>query len=116
MTPPPDSPPNLLFRAVIIAGSFFAITVMSMVAATFGNPEAPPNRFFNSYGLLIILVETAILLILIFLAMAIDQRRTAQRLHHEQVRKLEQLAQTSQQPDDIQVDIPQSSNPSNTSS
>lgn len=84
MNPPPISPPNRLFRAVIVCGGLFAITVMSMVASTFGDPEAPPNRFFHDYGIILILAETALLLIVIFLAMAIDRRETVQREMAEQ--------------------------------
>ncbi|MFV0444504.1 MAG: hypothetical protein ACK5Q5_13120 [Planctomycetaceae bacterium] len=69
-------PGNPFFRAVIILGAIFVVTVLSMLAATFGDPQAPPNRFFNAYGLPLIAVETVLLLVISFIALAVDRRQT----------------------------------------
>lgn len=72
-----DAPPqNPFFRAVVAVGAVFAVTVMSMLAVTFGDPQAPPNRFFNAYGVPLVLTETLLLVGVSFVALAVDRRQT----------------------------------------
>jgi len=70
-----SAPPNLFFRLVLIFGSIFCVTVMSMIASLFGNPQAPPNKFFHNYGGWMIAIETALVLAIGFIALMIDRRR-----------------------------------------
>ena len=71
-----SQPSNPVFRWVVIVGGLFAFTAMCMFASSLGHPQAPPNRFFNAYGIPLILVETVALVAVSFVAMAIDQRQT----------------------------------------
>ena len=71
---------NPFFKLVIVTGFLFAVTTMSMFAATFGDPAAPPNRFFDRYGLILIAVETIALVAVSWLAMAVDRRQTLREL------------------------------------
>lgn len=73
----PTAPPsNPYFRLVVVAGGLFAITVMSMLAATFGDSRAPPNRFFSAYGIPLIVAETAIFAAVAIQALRVDRRQT----------------------------------------
>jgi len=71
-----SQPPNPVFRWVVVVGALFAFTAMSMFASSLGHPQAPPNRFFNAYGIPLILVETVALVVVSFIAMAVDQRQS----------------------------------------
>ncbi|MEZ6065118.1 MAG: hypothetical protein R3B90_05305 [Planctomycetaceae bacterium] len=73
---PPRSTASLPFKLVTVAGGLFAFTAMCMLATTFGHPDAPPNRFFNRYGVTIILIETVLLMVVAVFAMAHDRRTT----------------------------------------
>lgn len=74
--PAPPERPNVLFRALIPAGAIFVITIFALVAVTFGDPKAPPAQFFDRYGLVLILVEVAAILVLIVSAMTVDRWQT----------------------------------------
>jgi hypothetical protein len=67
----------------VAVGGVFALTVMSMLAATFGDPHAPPNRFFNAYGVPLIVVETGLLVAVAFIALAVDRRQTLAQLSRQ---------------------------------
>ena len=71
-----STPSNPYFRLVIAAGGLFAFTTMAMFATSLGDPNAPPNRFFDAWGLPLLAVETVAVLGISFLAMAVDRRQT----------------------------------------
>ena len=79
-----SQPPNTAFRWVILTGGLFAFTAMCMFASALGHPQSPPNRFFNAYGIPLILVETVALVAVAFYAMAVDQRETRQAQKNQQ--------------------------------
>ena len=72
-----DSPerPNLFFRLTTLAGAAFVVTILSLVAALFGDPQAPPARFLNAHGTTVIGWEVAVILFLGLLAMTVDRRQ-----------------------------------------
>lgn len=86
MTTPP---PNPFFKLVIATGFLFAVTTMAMFAATFGDPAAPPNRFFDRYGLIVIAIETIALVVVSWLALAVDRRQTLRHLKELQAANAE---------------------------
>ena len=70
-------PRNPLFALVALFGGLFAFTALCMFATTLGDGNAPPNRFFDRYGNVLIGVETVALVASSLLAMAIDSRQLA---------------------------------------
>jgi hypothetical protein len=71
-----STPPNKYFRLVIATGALFAFTAMCMFASALGHPLAPPNRFFNRYGIPLILVEAGALIASAVVALSVDRRQT----------------------------------------
>ncbi len=77
---------NFYFRLIVVAGSLFALTALAMFASSLGDPAAPPNRFFDQYGLLLLGVETVAVVGVSILALSVDRRQTLSRQQdrHEQ--------------------------------
>jgi hypothetical protein len=73
------APRNPYFRLVVVVGGLFAFTALCMFATTLGAPHAPPNRFFDRYGTLLIGIETVALVAVSVLAMMVDSRQSASR-------------------------------------
>ena len=71
---------NPFFPLVIAAGAVFVVTILAMLAAPFGDPEAPVAGWLDRYAGRLILVEVALILVLGFLALLVDRRRTVRRL------------------------------------
>lgn len=84
MSNPPRS--NPFFPLVVVVGGVFAVTAMSMLAATMGDSRSPPSRFFDAYGIPLILIETLLLVGVSFVAMAVDRRQTLARSREIQSR------------------------------
>ena len=76
----PTERPNLFFRLTTLAGALFVITILSLVASVFGDPQAPPARFLNAHGTTLILWQVGAILVLGLLAMTVDRRRTLREL------------------------------------
>jgi hypothetical protein len=72
--------PNLFFRLTTFAGVVFVVTILSLVAATFGDPQAPPARFLNAHGTTLIGWEVAAILAIGLVAMALDRRQTLRQI------------------------------------
>lgn len=68
--------PNVFFPVLAAVGGLFAVTILAMLAATAGDPQAPPSRFFENYGTPLILAETVLLVTVAVAALAIDRRQT----------------------------------------
>ena len=66
---------NPFFRFVIVATAVFIITILALVATVFGDPSAPIARFLNEYGGSLIGIEVVVILMLGFIAMAVDRRQ-----------------------------------------
>jgi len=73
-------PRNPFFPAVVIGAGLFGMTALAMIAATLGDPDAPPNRFFDAWGVHLIVAEMIVVLAVSCLALALDRRQTLQTL------------------------------------
>lgn len=76
----PTERPNLFFRLTTLAGAVFVVTILSLVASIFSDPQAPPARFLNAHGTTLILWQVGAILVLGLLAMTMDRRRTLREL------------------------------------
>ena len=74
----------LLFRLVVLAGAAFVVTILALVAVPFGDPAAPAAQWLDRHGGRLILGEVIMILLLGFLAMLADRRRTLRRLRSRQ--------------------------------
>ncbi len=73
---PPARRQNVFFPLLAAFGGLFAVTILAMLAATAGDPQAPPSRFFRAYGTPLIVVETVLLVALAVMALVIDRRQS----------------------------------------
>ena len=73
---PPRTKPSLLFRLIVPATVLFIMTVLSLIAATFGDPQAPVSQWLDRNGNQLLIWEFVGVIVLSFLAMAIDRIRT----------------------------------------
>lgn len=73
---PPARRQNVFFPLLAAFGGLFAVTILAMLAATAGDPQAPPSRFFRAYGTPLILAETVLLIALAVTALVIDRRQS----------------------------------------
>lgn len=94
----PEHPPatseqrrdRVIFYPVALTGFLFCLTVFIAIACLFGDPQVPLKQWINRHITLILVVETAVLVTIGFLSMAIDRVRTLKRLqqppsdHHAQ--------------------------------
>jgi hypothetical protein len=71
---------TLLFRLVIVAGAAFVVTILALVAVPFGDPAAPVAQWLDRHGGKLVLGEVVLILVLGFLAMLADRRRTLRQL------------------------------------
>jgi hypothetical protein len=69
-------PPNPFWRLTILAGGLFTLSCLAWIAASFGDPRAPVNRFLNESGGLIVGVTGLVVGGAAFAAMAVDRRQT----------------------------------------
>lgn len=76
----PPSDVSLFFRLAAVATTVFVITVMALIAAEFSDPQAPVAKFLKRSGGTIIVAEVAMMVVLSFVAMAVDRWRTLRRL------------------------------------
>lgn len=85
MNSAPDDPdrPNMFFGLVIVSGSIFAITVLSIVATTFSTADAPVVRFLNKNGGKLLVAEVVATLAIGLIAMVLDRRQTLRNQPHD---------------------------------
>jgi hypothetical protein len=65
-----------LFRLVVPATSIFIVTILSLIAVLFSDERAPVARFLNRHGNTLLIVELIVVVVLSFVAMAVDRWRT----------------------------------------
>ena len=70
---------NMFFRLAVAAVVVFVLTILALVAALFGNQQAPAARLLNNHGGVIIAVEVGAALLFAFLAMTVDRVRTLRK-------------------------------------
>lgn len=73
---PTNVKPNLLFRLVIFFSAAFLITILLLMATTFSASRSPVKQMLDLYGLHLIGIELAAILVCGFFAMAVDRRQT----------------------------------------
>ena len=73
---PESSPPNHLFKLVVVFSAAFVLTILLMIVTAFSSIENPLVRFFNQHGLKLIGAEVALILIFAFAAMWLDGKQT----------------------------------------
>jgi hypothetical protein len=73
--PPPPAPMGFFFRAAIVVGAVFVVTILALVAVVFGDPQAPPVRFLNAHGGRLVAAEVVLLLAAVLAAMIQDRPR-----------------------------------------
>ncbi|MCA8995674.1 MAG: hypothetical protein KDA80_01770 [Planctomycetaceae bacterium] len=73
-----------VFYPVAIAAFAFCLTIFLCIAAAFGDQDHPATKWFNHHGTPLLLWETAAIVVLSILAMAVDRRRTLKRIEESQ--------------------------------
>ena len=81
-----SSPPNHLFKLVVVFSAAFVLTILLMIVTAFASIENPLVRFFNLHGLKLIGAEVLLILVFAFAAMWLDGKQTiaAERISTEQ--------------------------------
>lgn len=64
---------NVFFRLAAAGSAVFVVTILAMVAAMFGDGQAPPARLLDQYSGWLIAGEVAAILVCMVLALAIDR-------------------------------------------
>jgi hypothetical protein len=73
---PTNVKPNLLFRLVIVFSAAFLLTILLLLATTFSSSRSSVKQLLDLYGLQLIGLELAAILVSGFFAMAFDRRQT----------------------------------------
>ena len=76
----PGSKPSLLFQLVIPATGIFVITILSLIAVVFSDPRAPIAQWLDKNGNRLLIVEFVVVIILSFIAMAVDRIQTLKQI------------------------------------
>ena len=76
----PGSKPSLLFQLVIPATAVFVITILSLIAIVFSDPRAPVAQWLDKNGNRLLIVEFVVVIILSFIAMAVDRIQTLKQM------------------------------------
>lgn len=80
---PPRTKPSFLFRLIVPVTVVFILTILSLIAALFGDPAAPVAQWLDANGNSLLFWEFVAILVVAFLAMAIDRIRTLKGLDEE---------------------------------
>ena len=81
----PGSKPSLLFQLVIPATGVFVITILSMIAIVFSDPRAPVAQWLDKNGNRLLIVEFVAVIILSFMAMAVDRIQTLKQIKQNEL-------------------------------
>ncbi|MDA0587349.1 MAG: hypothetical protein O2820_03210 [Planctomycetota bacterium] len=73
---PTNVKPNFLFRLVILFSAAFLLTILLLLATTFSSSRSSVKQLLDLYGLQLIGLELAAILVSGFFAMALDRRQT----------------------------------------
>ena len=92
---PPRTKPSLLFRLIVPATVVFILTILSLVASIFSDPESPQAAWMDRNADALLLWELVIVMVLAVLAMAIDRMRTLKGLDEESLPQPENSDPTS---------------------
>ena len=76
----PGSKPSLLFQLLIPSTAIFIITILSLIAVLFSDQRAPVAIFLNKHGNSLLAAEFVAVMLLSFLAMAVDRMQTLSNL------------------------------------
>ncbi|MFO0999435.1 MAG: hypothetical protein U0936_03795 [Planctomycetaceae bacterium] len=76
----PGSKPSLLFQLVIPATAVFVVTILSLIAIVFSDPRAPVAQWLDKNGNRLLIVEFVVVIILSFIAMAVDRIQTLKQM------------------------------------
>jgi hypothetical protein len=76
----PGSKPSLLFQLIIPATAVFVITILSLIAIVFSDPRAPVAQWLDKNGNRLLIVEFVVVIILSFIAMAVDRIQTLKQM------------------------------------
>lgn len=63
-----------LFQLTAAFAGVFVLTVLALIAGTFGDPNSPANLWFNRHATWLLLAEVALIAVTGCAAMAADQR------------------------------------------
>lgn len=83
MTTPPDDDARrdrMTFYPVIVLAALFCVTIFMVIAATFGDPANPANRWMNANANSLLIGESILLVVAAVAAMTIDRVRTLRQL------------------------------------
>ena len=81
----PGSKPSLLFQLVIPATAVFVITILSLIAIVFSDPRAPVAQWLDKNGNRLLIVEFVVVIILSFIAMAVDRIQTLKQIKQNEM-------------------------------
>ncbi|MCA8994246.1 MAG: hypothetical protein KDA88_19860 [Planctomycetaceae bacterium] len=73
-------PGRKFFLPVTIVASVFCISLFAWLTADLGDPDVPIKKWIKAHGDTVILVETAVLAVVCFLAMYLDRQTTLKSL------------------------------------
>ena len=76
----PGSKPSLLFQLLIPSTAIFIVTILSLIAVLFSDPRAPVAIFLNKHGNSLLAAEFVAVMLLSFLALAVDRMQTLRNL------------------------------------
>lgn len=80
----PGSKPSLLFQLIIPSTSIFVVTILSLIAVLFSDQRAPLAQLLNKHGNSLLVAEFVVILVLSFLAMAVDRIQTLRNMKKDQ--------------------------------
>ena len=69
-------PSNPFWGLVVVSAVLFCVSILAYIAAGFGQPEAPVNRFLMTYGAMIVAVEAGMTVALGIAALSLDRRQS----------------------------------------
>jgi len=69
------TPPGLLFRLIIPATAVFIITIFALLAAPFGDQDAPVWKFLDRQGDRLLVAEFLVVILLTLFAIVWDRRQ-----------------------------------------
>lgn len=79
----PRTKPSLLFRMIVPATIVFIMTILILIAVLFGDPDAPISKWLNDNGNHILFFELIAVVVLAFVAMAVDRFNTLRGIDEE---------------------------------
>jgi uncharacterized integral membrane protein len=91
-TQPSENRRNPWTHVLVASCAVFIFTVFLMLAAAFNRNATALAHFFDSHGLLVLVIEVGVILGLAILVMAVERRQTLQRIEERERSLLESAA------------------------